>query len=112
MHKKHVLNVDRRTLNFSEVQDKRSNGFDVKRVRKLLYGKISAIKDIVKNIGSGYGLKKVTVFVNYVTCRGTVILKLKALRNIGSIKLHKSITIIKRLNTSFTMEPIFIKTVV
>ena len=98
MHKKLVLGADQGTLNFLVKQDKINNGFDVKHVIKLLYGKTFTIKDIVRNIGSSYGLKKVIAFVNYVNYLDTVILNLKALKSIGLIKYPKSAGIIKTLN--------------
>ena len=109
MHKKRVLNVDQKMLNFLEKQDKKDNDSDAKNVSKALFGKMFITKDIVKNIGSNYGLKKVTVFVNYANYLDTVILRLKELRDIGLTKLLKCIGITRKSNTSFTMELIFIK---
>ena len=90
-------------------QGKTNNGFDVKHAIKLLYGRIFVTKDIVKNIGSNYGLKKVIAFVNYANCLGTAILNLRALKNIGLIKFLGSSEITEILNISFMMEPIFTK---
>ena len=112
MHKKDVLNVDQKTLSYLAKQSKTNNGFDVKYVIKLLFGKILTIKGIVKNTGLNYGLKKVIVFVSFANYPDTVTLNLKQLRDIGLINPLKSNGIIKRLNALFTMEPIFIKTAV
>lgn len=109
MHKKLVLNVDQKTLNCVAKQDKINNGFDAKHVIKRLSGEIFTIKNIVKNIGSNCGLKRVTVSVNYANYLDTALLNLQALKDIGLTKNLKYIGITKKLNTSFTMEPIFIK---
>ena len=112
MHKKAVLNVDQETLSFSAKRNRINNASDVTHVKKLSFGEISLTKNIVKNIGSNYGLKKVIVSANFVTYLDIVILRLKALRNIGLIKLLKNIGTIKQSNTLSMMGPIFIKMVV
>ena len=109
MYKKLVLNAGQKTLSSLEKQGAKNNGSDVNRVTKLSYGKIFKIKSIAKNIGSNSGLKKATAFVSFANYPDTVILNLKELRNIGLIKFLKNNGIIKRLNTSFMMEHIFIK---
>ena len=110
MHKKHVLNADRKMLNFLERRDRINNDSDVKNVLKLLYGKIFITNDIRKNIGSNCGLKKVTVFVNFANYLDIVILKLRVLNDTGLAGLQIKTGIIKRSSILFTMEPIFTKT--
>ena len=78
MHKKVVQRVAQETLNFLVKLGKKSNGSDVRRVIKLLYGKIILIKNIVRNTGSNSGLKKVTAFVNFANYRVIAILNLRA----------------------------------
>jgi hypothetical protein len=110
MHKKHVPRADQEALNILAKPGKRNNGFDVKHVTKLLSGRIPVIKNIVKNIGSNFGLKKVTVFVSCVNCQDIAILNLKASKNIGSARSPKNQVTINRLNMSSMTAPIFIKT--
>ena len=74
MYKKLVLNVNQIKLNFSAKLYKTNNDSDVKNVSKVLFGKTLITKDIVKNIGSNFGLKKVTAFVNFANYPDTVIL--------------------------------------
>ena len=110
MHKKVVLNADQKTLSCLVKQDKINNVFDVNHAVKLLYGKIFPIKDIVKNTGSNYGLKKAIAFVSFANYLDTATLNLKQSRDIGLINRLKSSGIIQRLSTLFTMGPIFIRT--
>lgn len=111
MHKKAVLNVAQETSSFSAEQNKINNAFDATHVKKLSFGKTLLTRNIVKSIGSNYGLKKAIAFANFATYLDTVILRLKVLKNIGLTKLHKNIGTIKQSNTLSMMEPIFIKTV-
>ena len=109
MHKKRVLNADPKKLSYLVKQDSVNNGFDVKHAIKLLFGKIVTIKSIVKNIGSSYGLKKVTVSANFAYYPNTVLPNLKASKNIGLIEFLKSCMITNMLSILFMMAPIFIK---
>ena len=109
MHKKLVLNAAQKTLNCLVKHDNIDNGFDVKHVLKLLFGKIRTIKDTVKSIGSNYGLKKVTVFVSLANYQDIALLSLKGSKDIGLAKLLKSYKTISSLNMSFMMAPISIK---
>ena len=112
MNKKLVPSVDQIKLNFLGKPDKKSNDSDARNVLRVLSGKILITKDTVKNIGSNYGLKKVTAFVSFANYLDTVTLNLKELKDTGLTNLLKSNGTIKRLNTLFTMGPIFIKMVV
>src|SRR5437868_11718177 len=112
MNKKHVPNVDQRRLNFLVKRDKVNSDSDAKNVLKLLYERIFITNGIAKNIGSSYGLKKVTVFVNSVIYRVTVILKLNVLKGIGLINCLQRYRDYEKSSILSTMELIFIKTVV
>ncbi len=64
MYKKVVLAASRLELNFLVKLNKVNSDFGANNVSKLLFGKDRTIKNIVNNIGSNYGLKKVTAFGN------------------------------------------------
>ena len=112
MHKKHVHNADQKKLNYLVKQDIINNGFDVKHAIKLLFGKMLAIKETVKSIGSNYGLKKVTVSASFANCPDTVLPNLKVSKNIGLVELLKSHKITNTLSMLSMMALIFTKTVV
>ena len=109
MHKKLVLNATQKTLNCMVKHDNINNGFDVKHVLKLLFGKILTIKGTVKSIGSNYGLKKVTAFVSFANYQDIALLSLKGSKDIGLAKLLKNYKTTSTLNMSFMMAPISIK---
>ena len=109
MNKKLVPSVDQIKLNFSVKPNKKSNDSDARNVLKVLFGKILITKDIVKNIGSNYGLKKVTAFVSFANYQDIALLSLKGSKDIGLAKLLKNYKTTSTLNMSFMMAPIFIK---
>lgn len=63
--------------------DKTNNVIDVTNALKLLFGKDHTIKNIVNNIGSNYGSKKVTALDNYLTCQDIVTANLNVSKIIG-----------------------------